>query len=243
MIQCYAPTEAAEEVEKQQFYMQLNEILRKQKKRDIIIIGGDLNAKVGQENEGLERIMGRHGLGERNENGQLFVDFCARQYLVIGGTIFPQKDCHKVTWVSPDHKTENQIDHLAIGQLWRRSLLDVRNKRGADIGSDHHLVVANFKLKIEAHKQRTKQIRKRYDISRLKDEKKIHELFKRELTNRFQVLTDMKRVENETMEEKWRKIRTTFTEASEKVLGYKEKGKKEWMTQQTWGKDQGKKKD
>ena len=32
LIQCYAPTEAAEEAEKQEFYMQLNEILRKQKK-------------------------------------------------------------------------------------------------------------------------------------------------------------------------------------------------------------------
>jgi hypothetical protein len=48
----------------------------------------------------------------------------------------------------------------------------VGNKRVADIGSDHHLVVANFKLKIQAHKQRTKQLRKRYDISRLKDEKR-----------------------------------------------------------------------
>ena len=46
----------------------------------------------------------------------------------------------------------------------------------------------------------------------------------------------MERVENETIEEKWRKIRTTFTEVSEKVLGYKEKSKKDWMTQQTWEK-------
>ena len=36
----------------------------------------------------------------------------------------------------------------------------------------------------------------------------------------------MERVENETIQEKWRKIRTTFTEASEKVLGFKEKNKK-----------------
>ena len=82
----------------------------------------------------------------------------------------------------------------------------MRNKRGADIGSDHHLVVANFKLKIQAHKQRTKQLRKRYDISRLKAEKKMQELFKLELTNRFQILTDTEWVENETIEEKWRKI-------------------------------------
>jgi len=152
MIQCYAPTAVAEEDERQEFYVQLSEVLRKQKRRDIIILRGDLNAKVGQENEGLKHIMDRHGLGERNENGQLLVDFCARYHLIIGGTIFPHKNCHKVTWVSPDHKTENQIDHIATGRQWRQSLLDVRNKRGADIGSDHHLVVAKFKLKIQAHK-------------------------------------------------------------------------------------------
>ena len=61
MIYCYAPTAAAGEAEKQEFYMQLNEILRKQKKRNIIILEGDLNAKVGQENEGLERIMENMG--------------------------------------------------------------------------------------------------------------------------------------------------------------------------------------
>jgi hypothetical protein len=129
MVQRYAPTAVAEDVERQEFYMQLNDILKKQKTKDIIIVGGDLNAKVGQDNKGLEHVMGRHGLEQRNENGQLFVDFCASHDFVIGRTIFPHKDCHKVTWVSPDHKTENHIDHVATGQKWRRSLQDVRNKR------------------------------------------------------------------------------------------------------------------
>ena len=91
-------------------------------------------------------------------------------------------------------------------------------------------------MKIQAHKRRTKQLRKRYDIRRLEEEMKTQELFKLELANRFQTLTDMERVENETIEEKWRTIPTTFTETSEKVLGYKEKSKKDWITQQTWEK-------
>jgi hypothetical protein len=45
MIQCYAPTAAAEEAERQEFYMQLNEILRRKKKRDIIILGRPYSAQ------------------------------------------------------------------------------------------------------------------------------------------------------------------------------------------------------
>jgi hypothetical protein len=113
------------------------------------------------------------------------------------------------------------------------SLQDAGNKRGADIGNDHHLVVAKFKMKIQAYNRRTGQLRKRYDISILEDSENVWESFKIELKNRFQVLTDMENMENETIEEKWRKIRTAFTEASENVLGFKEKNKKDWMTQQT----------
>ena len=93
--------------------------------------------------------------------------------------------------------------------------------------------MAKFKLKVQAYKRRTQHPRKRYDVSRLEEDKKIQEQFKLELTNRFQILTDMEGVENETIEDKWRKIRTIFTETSEKVLGFKEKNKKDWMTQQT----------
>ena len=70
----------------------------------------------------------------------------------------------------------------------------------------------------------------------MKDDKKIQELFKVHLKNRFQLLTDMEKMENETIEEKWRKIRTTFSETSEKLLGFKEKNKRDCLTQQTWEK-------
>jgi hypothetical protein len=90
-----------------------------------------------------------------------------------------------VTWISPDHKTENQIDHVVTGRKWRRSLQDVRNKRGADIRSDHHLVVAKFKMKIQAHKRRQEQLRKQYDVSKFKDDANVRESFKIEVKNRF----------------------------------------------------------
>jgi hypothetical protein len=96
--------------------------------------------------------MGRHGLGTRNENGETFIDLCVNYNLVVGGSLFPHKDIHKATWVAPNLRTFNQIDHVAISRKWRRSLLDVLSYRGADVASNHHLVVAQLRLKLAANK-------------------------------------------------------------------------------------------
>ena len=39
-------------------------------KHDILLVMGDLNAKVGEDNDGHENIIGSHGVGERNDNGE-----------------------------------------------------------------------------------------------------------------------------------------------------------------------------
>jgi hypothetical protein len=52
---------------------------------------------------------GRHGLGK-----------------VIRGTVFPHYKCHKVTWVSSDHVTENQIHHITVSRQFRKCLEYVR---------------------------------------------------------------------------------------------------------------------
>ena len=83
---------------------------------------GNLNAKIGNENAGLVKVMGKHGCGKTNENGERLVDFCLD--FVIEVTLFRHKHIHKLTWKSPYAKTVNQIDHLMIN-YWR-SLLDVR---------------------------------------------------------------------------------------------------------------------
>ena len=136
IVQCYAPTNAADLEEKDEFYNQLQAVVDKIPSRDLKIIMGDLNAKVGSDNKDREQIMGTHGTGTQNENGEMFAEFCAFNDLVIGGTLFPHKSIHKTTWTSPDGKTQNQIDHITIGRKWRRSLHDVRVKRGADAASD-----------------------------------------------------------------------------------------------------------
>ena len=105
--------------------------------KDITILMGGFNAKIGMDNTSYEDIMGTHGLGQMNENGERFADLCALNQLVIGGSIFPHKCIHKATWISPNHVTENQIDHISISRKFRRSRWDVRVMRGAYVSSDH----------------------------------------------------------------------------------------------------------
>ena len=43
----------------------------------------------------------------------------------------------KNTWISPDQVTDNQIEHIGINKMFRRSLQDMRVKRGTEVASDH----------------------------------------------------------------------------------------------------------
>ena len=74
----------------------------------------DFNANVGYNNTRYEQIMGRHGIGQMNENGERFAELCVNNKYVTEGRIFAPKRIYKATWVSPDHITENQIDHIFL---------------------------------------------------------------------------------------------------------------------------------
>ena len=136
---------------KEEFYEQLQNLINKLKRKDITILMGDLNAKIGADNTGYEEIMGKQGLGQMNENGELFADVCAMNQLVIGGSVYPHERIHKATWRSPDHITENQIDHVCVSSRFKRSLQDVKVRRGADGASDHHPVLITLKLRLKRH--------------------------------------------------------------------------------------------
>ena len=87
VIQLYAPTSNAEEAEVERFYEDLQDLLELTPKKDVLLIIGDWNAKVGsQETPG---VTGKFGLGIRNEAGQRLIEFCQENALVITNIIPP----------------------------------------------------------------------------------------------------------------------------------------------------------
>ncbi|VDO83114.1 unnamed protein product [Schistosoma margrebowiei] len=232
IIQCYAPTNDYNEDAKDQFYNRLQSIVEKCQTKDLTILMGDFNAKVGTDNTGYEDIMGRHGLGERNENGERFANLCAFNKLVIGGTIFPHKRIHKTTWTSPDHTSQNQIDHICINKKFRRTMKDVRTKRGADIASDHHLLVAKMKSKLKKHWTMGRTISQKFNTAFLQDTDKLNK-FKIVLSNKFQAFHDLLNGEGTTVESNWKGVKEAITSTCHEVLGHKNNHHKEWITVDT----------
>ena len=114
--------------------------MQKCKRNDILLITGDLNAKVGKGTPEEREALGLHGAGDRNENGERLCEFREMNSSVITGTIFPHKEIHKEAWTSPNGRTKNQTDHTMIAKEYRWSVMDTVVRRGADVGSDHYLL-------------------------------------------------------------------------------------------------------
>ena len=239
LIHVYAPTNDTDEEVKDHFYEKLQATVEKTPKHNLLVITGDLNAKVGSDVEGYERVMGKHGVGTRNDNGEKLCDFCGMNDLVITGTIFPHKKIHKQTWISPDRRPCNQIDHVLINRKFRTSVLDTRAIRSADIASDHHLVCTKLRLKLKAAPNRRGIRRMRYDTQKLENDG-CRRRFRLELRNRFEILQREEPEDDETdqpeveLEKANSILEKAYNMTAKKVVGYKAKKVKPWISNESW---------
>ncbi|VDP63373.1 unnamed protein product [Schistosoma curassoni] len=106
---------------------------------------------------------------------------------------------------------------------------DARTRKGADIASDHHLVVPKMKLKLKKHWTTRKIGLQRFDAALLRDTDRLNE-FKIALNNRFQALQDLLEEEETTMEDNWKGIKGALTPMCQEVLGLKKHHHKEWIS-------------
>ena len=90
----------AEEVEVEQFYEDLWDLLELTPQKYVLFIIGDWNAKVGSQE--IPEVTGKFDLGVQNEGGQRLIEFGQVNTFVIANTLFQEYNRQLYTWTSPD---------------------------------------------------------------------------------------------------------------------------------------------
>ncbi|VDP45905.1 unnamed protein product [Schistosoma curassoni] len=101
---------------------------------------------------------------------------------------------------------------------------DMRTKREADLPSDHHLLVAEMKLKLKKHWTTGRITSQRFNTAFLRDTDKLNE---------FKIV-----LKGTTMENDWKGIKEAITSTCHEVLGHKKHHHKEWINVDTLDKIQ-----
>jgi hypothetical protein len=79
------------------FYDQLHSVVASAPRRDMVIVLGDFNARVGHGPGHLSPAIGPHCLDECNGNGVRLLDFCTSNELIVTNTWFQHKQLHQAT--------------------------------------------------------------------------------------------------------------------------------------------------
>ena len=125
---------------KADYYEEFESVLNNISKRDICIIGGDMNAKTGLGHKEFPAVIGRYGKGEMNSSGRALAEMLMRNDMILGNTMFKHKMAHRTTWEGPQgknpHKNKdgetrrnpyrNQIDYIRMRKSHKMFLSNAR---------------------------------------------------------------------------------------------------------------------
>ena len=223
IVNGYAPTEESGEDEKDAFYEELEKVCEETNKHDTLILLGDFNGKIGKEDY-LSNVAGKHTIHNvTSNNGHRLCNLAEEMCMYIMSTKYEHKPDHKVTWLLPGKTTGNQIDHVLISKKRENMMHDVRSYRGANVDSDHMLIIAKMTLrKIDIKKKKTNRIKW-----------KVDELNIDEIRSRYEKEVDqqlLKKKETNDIEIDWCNIKNSLTESAEKIIGKKyRETRKEWI--------------
>ncbi|KAI5754231.1 hypothetical protein M8J77_006965 [Diaphorina citri] len=220
LIQCYAPQAGSDDQEKQNFEQLLEDKIQDPN----TLVMGDLNAQVGCDRQGFEEIMGAHGWGPRNAEGENLLDLCTRNSLVLTNTWFYKRKSHKVTRYGWNGQQESLIDYFLINKELHNTVIDVKVIPSVSLGSDHRLLVGTFRFK-KLRAMKTGQDKK-IKVWKLKDSEKA-----REFENKIR--EKVPNTEPTSVEEEWNAYKKSMIEAAEQVCG-RTGGVRKWKETPWW---------
>jgi hypothetical protein len=220
----YAPTNDADDRQKDDFYELLNRTILGFRKDTFLLLLGDFNATLGKPIP-EEVLIGPHSLGERNDNGDRFYAFLEHHNLVAVNTFFRHKRRHLVTWLSPDGRTRKQLDFICIKRRFKGSALSCRSYWGSSLLSDHALLVARLRLRLK--KSRPTQTPK-VAVERLAHAPN-RQAFQTSLLNNLAAHLPL----SQSVDAKWDRIRNCVMNSANASLGTRKKPVDSWITPHT----------
>ena len=142
------------------FYGQLQSTLSSVPSSNLLVILGDINARVGSDHSSWNSVIGPHGIGECNENGERLLNVCASNQLEVSNTWFRHKPLHQVTWFRNGDQSRpgHMIDYVLVNKCFCTSVMDTRVYRSTLHESDHELV-SSLHFKIEVKRRQTRNPR------------------------------------------------------------------------------------
>ena len=200
------------EAEVEWFYEDLQDVIELTPKEDVLFIIWDWNAIVGSQE--IPGIKGKLGLGVQNEARQRLTSFGQENAWVIANTLFQQHKRRLYMWTSPGGQYQNLIDYILCSQRWRRSIELAKTRPGADCGSNHELLIAQFRLKLKKVGKTTRPYR--HDLNKIPYDYTV------EVTTRFKGQHLIDRVP----EELWMEVHNSVQEVVIKTISKEKKCKK-----------------
>ena len=114
---------------------------------------------------------------------------------------------------------QNQIDYILHSQRWRSSIQSAKTRQGAESGSDHELLIAKFRLKLNKVGKTSRPFRC--------DQNQIPYDYTVEVRNRFKGRDLIDRVPDEL----WNEVRDIVWETGIKTIRMEKKCKKaKWLS-------------
>jgi exonuclease III len=153
IISVYAPTMTNPEELKLKFYEDLHAVVRRVPRNEKIILLGDFNARVGTNHEVWAPVIGKHGIGKCNSNGELLLQFCSEHHLLITNTVFRLPTRNKTTWMHPRSQHWHLIDFIITRLRDRQDVRVTKAMFGADCWTDHRLIMSKLELSVPAKRR------------------------------------------------------------------------------------------
>ena len=182
VISCYSPTNVTNEEEVIEFYHNLTDLTNAIPKHNVKIIGGDMNAKIGQED-----AKGSSFHESTNRNGEYLLDFEKECDMIDLSVQYTKRKGKLCTFTYPNG-VRAQLDHILINRKWKNSAINCEAySTFSTVKSDHRIVTAKFRLSLRVNKNLSKN-RVRYDWGKLIGDEDVRTSYTIDVKNRFEAL-------------------------------------------------------